>query len=209
MKSYTIHLIRHGITIANTNGIYAGITDYSLSKYGIEHLDKLKKNYQYPKTEILYTSPLKRCTETCEILYPEAKTIVVPDLRECNFGDWERKTVEELKNNKDFKNWLDSDKKTSPPNGESSQDFSIRICTAFDKLVEGIIRTGITSSTMVTHGGVIMILLTVFGLPRANFNDWIVENGCGYSVRITPSLWMRDKVMEVYNTVPFKKISRG
>lgn len=207
MKSYTIHLIRHGITIANTNGIYAGITDYSLSKYGIEHLDELKKNYQYPNSEILYTSPLKRCTQTCEILYPEVESVVVQEFIECNFGDWEGKSVEQLKNNENFQNWLNSNKKVSPPNGESSQDFSIRICTAFDKLVEKIIKAGITNSAIVTHGGVIMILLTVFGLPRANFNDWIVENGCGYSVRITPSLWMRDKVMEVYNTVPFRKTS--
>ena len=71
MKTYTIHLIRHGITIANTNGIYAGITDYPLSKEGIYYLNELKGKYQYPKAEILYTSPLKRCTETCEILYPE------------------------------------------------------------------------------------------------------------------------------------------
>ena len=28
------------------------------------------------------------------------------------------------------------------------------------------------------------------------------EPGCGYSVRITPSLWMRSMVMEVYATLP-------
>ena len=38
--------------------------------------------------------------------------------------------------------------------------------------------------------------------PPAGFYDWIVGNGCGYSVRITPGLWMRDKVMEVYAKVP-------
>ena len=111
--------------------------------------------------------------------------------------------LEELKKDNMFKDWLNSDKKITPPDGESSQDFTVRVCTAFDKLVEGMMKTGVTNSAVVTHGGIIMILLAVFGIPKANFNDWVVESGCGYSVRVTPTLWMRDKVMEVYNTIPY------
>ncbi|MBR0423703.1 MAG: hypothetical protein IJJ04_03625, partial [Clostridia bacterium] len=44
--------------------------------------------------------------------------------------------------------------------------------------------------------------LSKYGIPKAPFYDWIVDNGCGYSVRITPGLWMRDKVLEVYDKVP-------
>lgn len=203
MKSYTIHLIRHGITKANEDGIYAGITDYSLSELGVDSIRKLIKEYKYPDTSILYTSPLKRCIQTCEIIYPDLKPIIVQDFIECNFGKWEGKTVEELKRDNMFKDWLNSDKKITPPDGESSQDFTVRVCTAFDKLVEGMMKTGVTNSAVVTHGGIIMILLAVFGIPKANFNDWVVESGCGYSVRVTPTLWMRDKVMEVYNTIPY------
>ena len=203
MKSYTIHLIRHGITKANEDGIYAGITDYSLSELGVDYIRKLIKEYKYPDTSILYTSPLKRCIQTCEIIYPDLKPIIVQDFIECNFGKWEGKTVEELKKDNMFKDWLNSDKKITPPDGESSQDFTVRVCTAFDKLVEGMMKTGVTNSAVVTHGGIIMILLAVFGIPKANFNDWVVESGCGYSVRVTPTLWMRDKVMEVYNTIPY------
>ena len=59
-----------------------------------------------------------------------------------------------------------------------------------------------------THGGVIMTILSAYGIPKAGFYDWIVGNGCGYSVRITPGLWMRDKVMEVYAKVP-KDLDEG
>lgn len=203
MKSYTIHLIRHGTTKANEDGIYAGITDYSLSKSGVDSIHKLMENYEYPKTNILYTSPLKRCIQTCEIIYPDLKPIVIQDFIECNFGKWEGKTAEDLKNDNMFEDWLNSDKRITPPGGESSQDFTVRVCTAFDKIVGGMMKAGITNSAVVTHGGIITILLTVFGIPRANFNDWVVESGCGYSVRIIPTLWMRDKVMEVYNTIPY------
>lgn len=205
MKSYTIQLVRHGETRANEEGIYAGVTDYPLSGKGISALKRLKRNNVYPDVEVVYTSPLKRCVETCEILYPDVKQVVIPEFIECNFGDWEGKTVDELKYDKRFIDWLNSNKGYTPPNAESSQDFSVRICKAFDKLVEELLRAGTTKSAMVMHGGAIMILLTFYGLPRANFSKWRTESGRGYSVRVTPSLWMRSKVMEVYDTVPAKK----
>ena len=55
---------------------------------------------------------------------------------------------------------------------------------------------------LVTHGGVIMGILSAYGLPRANFYDWMCESGCGYSMRITPGLWMRSHVAEVFETLP-------
>ncbi len=48
-----------------------------------------------------------------------------------------------------------------------------------------------------------MTILAAFGVPRAKFIDWDVNNGYGYSVRIMPSLWMRQKVVEVYSKVPY------
>ena len=45
-------------------------------------------------------------------------------------------------------------------------------------------------------------LLSAYGLPRAQPYEWMCQPGCGYSVRITPSLWMRSMVMEVYATLP-------
>ena len=38
MKSYQIHLIRHGMTQANLQGRYIGSTDVPLSQEGIEQL---------------------------------------------------------------------------------------------------------------------------------------------------------------------------
>ena len=69
-------------------------------------------------------------------------------------------------------------------------------------LVRNVIARGETSCVLVTHGGVIMSLLAAYGLPRAQFYDWMCEPGCGYSVRITPSLWMRSQVMEVFDLLP-------
>ena len=202
MKSYQIHLIRHGITEANKEGRYVGVTDIPLSKEGADQLKKMDECYSYPGAAAFFTSPLKRCIETCRLLYPEVTPVVVPGLSECNFGEWEGKTAEELKSDPRFQSWLENGQKIAPPGGESGEDFALRVLSAFDGLVEGMMRSGTTQAVLVTHGGVIMTILSAYGIPKAGFYDWLVGNGCGYSVRITPGLWMRDKVMEVYAKVP-------
>lgn len=202
MKSYQIHLIRHGITEGNQKGQYIGSTDTPLCAQGIEQLQGLAQAYAYPKAAVFYTSPLKRCVQTCRILYPQATPIAVPGLAECDFGQWEGKTAVELKDQPGFQQWLESGQQTTPPGGESGKEFTYRVCFTFEKLVESMMRTGTTDAVMVTHGGTIMTILTAYGLPRAKFYDWIVDNGCGYSLRVTPGLWMRGNVAEVYAKVP-------
>ena len=139
------------------------------------------------------------------MLYPDLKPLVIANLSECNFGEWEGKTADELKDDEDFQKWLAGDNSVKPPRGESNADFVRRICRMFESIVEGLMKTGTTESIIVTHGGVIMTLLAVYGLPQAKPFEWTMENGCGYSVRITPMLWQRGKVCEVFSKLPLPK----
>lgn len=202
MKSYIIHFIRHGAVDETLAGKYIGTTDVSLSDRGRAELIKLDCENKYPGTQVVFTSPLKRCIETCKILYPEHNPLEIPNLSECNFGEWEGKTADELKNEPDFKKWLAGDTYVKPPRGESNADFTRRICKMFESVVEGLMKTGTTESVIITHGGVIMTLLAVYGLPQAKPFEWAVDNGFGYSVRVTPMLWQRDRVCEVFQTIP-------
>ena len=160
---------------------------------------------KYPFTQVVFSSPLKRCTETCKILYPNLTPLIIANLSECNFGEWEGKTADELKEDEDFQKWLAGDNTVKPPRGESNADFIRRVCRMFESIVEGLMKTGTTESAIVTHGGVIMTLLAVYGLPQAKPFEWTMDNGFGYSVRITPMLWQRDKVAEVYRRIPLEK----
>ena len=205
MKSYIIHLIRHGAIDETLSGKYIGTTDVPLSDKGKMDLKKLDYEYRYPGTQVVFTSPLKRCTETCRILYPEQNPLSIANLSECNFGEWEGKTAEELKSDPDFEKWLAGDNSVKPPRGESNADFTRRICRMFESIVEGLMKTGTTESVIVTHGGVIMTLLAVYGLPQAKPFEWTMDNGFGYSLRVTPMLWQRDKVCEVFQTIPMEK----
>lgn len=202
MRTYNIHFIRHGETEEVKKGAYIGRTDVSLSNDGINKLKKLDEECKYPYAPVIFSSPLKRCTETCKILYEDVNPIIINELAECNFGQWEGKTAEDLKDNKNFEKWLAGDVHTKPPEGESSAEFTTRICNAFEKIVNGLLKSGTRDCAIVTHGGVIMTLLAFYGLPQGKPFEWAMENGCGFSMRISMMLWQREKICEVYQRIP-------
>lgn len=51
MLTYKIHLFRHGITRANLEGKYVGLTDYPLCQEGIDALKEYVKGKDYPAIE--------------------------------------------------------------------------------------------------------------------------------------------------------------
>ncbi len=201
MKSYTIHLIRHGLAEGNALGQYIGSTDSPLAPQGISRLRELKARGSYPTAQVYFTSPLKRCIQTLDVLYPGAQPVVINDFRECDFGDWEGKTADELSGDPLFTKWVNGELST-PPNGESGATAMQRACAAFEKIVDSMMHSGTTSAVIVAHGGTLMSILSAYGLPRADFYDWMTESGCGYSLRVTPGLWMRSMVAEAYATLP-------
>ena len=209
MKSYIVYIIRNGETKEEVEGKYIGHTDVELSGDGRKQLESMRDELVYPPVDAVISSPLKRCTETAAILYPDNKFITIDSLIECNFGEFEGKDAEELKDYPVFPHWLAGEKGVEPPFGESNEAFAKRVCEGFIKIIDGLIKTGTTRSAIVTHGGVIMALLTNFGLPQLPMHEWITPNGCGYTLRITPSLWMRGHKLEVVYEFPYEKDDRN
>ena len=202
MKKYRIHLIRHGLTSGNLEGRYIGITDVPLSQEGMDGLYKLRENYTFPDSELIFTSPLLRCIQTANILFNDREFMISDDLKECNFGDFEGKSCEELQNNTDFAKWLSGDAGTAPPNGESTQEFINRCVSGFSEIAEYMMKTGTETASVITHGGVIMAILSSLAYPRKKFNEWITSPGSGYTISISPQLWMSGSIVEVIDYVP-------
>lgn len=205
MKSYLIHLIRHGATKENAEGKYIGHTDVPLSAEGENELRALKNEYDYPPVQAVFSSPLLRCKTTADILFSDNKTIIIEDFIEYNFGEFDGFSADELENHPLFASWIAGEKGISPPFGESNEAFAKRVCECFIKVADGLVKTGTTTAAIVTHGGVIMTLLSAFALPQLPMHEWQTPNGCGYTIRITPSLWMRDKKVEAASLFPFEK----
>lgn len=203
MKSYVIHIIRAMPSEGALQGRYVGRTQSPLPMSAVTELIELKKEYEYPEAELYCASPAVSCVDTLKLLYPEVEPEVVLDLAECDFGDWENRTAEELKNEPGFTEWLMG--QGAPPNGESGQVFFQRVCNGFGLLVQNMMARGAATAVLATHAGVMTSILSAFGLPRAQPQDWLCDGGFGYSVRITPGLWMREPVMEVFDRTPQRK----
>ena len=202
MKTFTIYLFRPGITKGNLNAQYIGRTDYPLTMDSISRLRKIKATEHYPEVDAVFTSPLRRAVESAKIMFPQNEPIVINDFTEYSFGEFEERTAEELKDNSDFLEWLRGDMNARPPFGESNAEFMHRICAAFEKVVDGLIKTGTETSAIVCHAGVLMTILACYGLPEAPMAHWQMDAGYGFKLRVTPSLWMRANKIEVADTAP-------
>ncbi len=201
MKTYKIHLIRHGATDANTLGRYIGNrTDMPLSPEGLDELRMLKESVDYPAVERVYSSPMMRCRQTAAVLYPDKETIPVDELTEYDFGAFEGMTADELEGTVEYAEWT-AGKTEAPPGGESTVNFIKRIVLGINMIVQDMMNNDITESAVIMHGGATMMLLGNTAVPRRRSVEWTSENGRGFSVRITPSLYHSSGIIEVYDEI--------
>lgn len=203
MRTYKIYLIRHGITQANLEGRYVGSTDVPLCEEGIIEIAELANDYDFPPVSMVYTSPLMRCIQTAKIIYPDKTAIIVDDLKELCFGEWENKTVVDLENDVRFKQFVKSNLFSDVSGAEDITDFNQRIADGLDLVIRDMMNKGVSEAAVVTHGGVIMQLLAHCGLPKRSVLQWSVGNGKGYALLVNASLWGNNKTVEVCNPIPF------
>lgn len=204
MKTYTVYLIRHGLTQGNLDGQYIGKTDMPLCPEGLKGLMELKEKYQYPGAVRFFTSPLLRCKQTLEVLYPGCTATEVPGLAECDFGEWEGKSLAELKADSRFLNWIEG-KDKDIPGGEDAESFRQRVCAGFEAVVDTLIHDGDTQAVICTHGGVITLLMQLYSLPRLDPKECLASAGQGFALRITPSIWMNEPLGEALCIIPWEK----
>ncbi len=201
MKTLKIHLIRHGMTDANLQGRYIGCkTDLPLNPEGVDELRLLRENMDYPAVERVYSSPMLRCRQTAGVLYPGMTPCAVENLREYDFGDFEGKTANELEGYAAYAKWT-SGAISAPPNGETNEDFIKRLCIGLNEIVVDMLNDGIGSAAVMMHGGAIMMLLAATAVPRRKTVEWTSENGRGYTLLITPSLYHSSGVVEVSDII--------
>lgn len=202
MKGYRITFIRHGMTEANADGRYIGITDLPLSSQGAQALyDKLEK-YEYPPAQKVYTSPLKRCKQTVSILQPNRLTVELGELVEMDFGEFENKKISDLMDTDEYKAFIKGGLDNPPPGGESLRSVINRCYKALQIIISDMMYEGLTNVAVVTHGGIIMNMLSCFGIPKRSPMDYSCDFGEGFEVIVTASMWQRSEAFEVLCTYP-------
>src|SRR5699024_5631004 len=122
-----ITLIRHGMTKENERSAYIGWSDSPLSEKGRDKVESYSELWKNNSIEYVFSSDLVRCVETANILFPHQPLQKIRNLREMNFGKWEKKTYEELKNIPAYREWLDHMFVSGPDDGEDFPTFSKRV----------------------------------------------------------------------------------
>lgn len=178
-------LIRHGQTFGNQEHRYVGRTDEGILDCAKHYLSM----YRLPMAEKLYVSPMKRCIETARILYPGRRYEAVGDFREMDFGQFEYKNFEQLKDEPAYQKWLDTGGTIPFPDGEESGVFKKRCVNAAKKLIGEALQQSVSSMAWVVHGGTIMAVLEAFSNPNQPFYYWQVQNGGGYSGIVLEKEW--------------------
>ena len=181
-----VYLIRHGKTEGNLKKAYIGVTDQPLCLEGRAELERLAGCFPLP--DEVWHSPLCRCAQTAEILYPGISANVCEDLRECDFGEYEGKTYDQLKNEAAYQKWLDSGGTIPFPGGEDPMAFRVRSKSAFAAIAQKAAeRHPDGTLAVVCHGGTIMAVLEAFSMPHRDFYDWQASNGGGYRFWYDPT----------------------
>ena len=170
-----ITLFRHGLTEANKRHAYLGWTDSPLCPIAKKEIRGVITSYDQ-----VFSSDLGRCLETAKLMFPQYAPYVIPEFREMNFGHWEGKVYEELKNNEDYQHWLIDPSSIKPPYGETFAEFSIRVMQGWDELTKRIIDLNMKRVAIMTHGGVVRFLLTRFSPEKKSFWEWTISHGKGY-----------------------------
>ncbi len=171
MNVLRFYFYRHGATKGNEERRYIGRTDEDITKKSEEYL----KTVKVFGIDAVFSSSLKRCIHTAEILFPKNKIIIKNGIEETDFGEFEYKNYEELKENKDYQIWLDNGGKSGFPNGERYSEFKERCVKAFEEIKDECFKNNYKNVAVVSHGGVIMALFEKFA--DGNFYDYQIKNG--------------------------------
>ena len=187
-----IHIVRHGKTSGNENGRYIGSTDEPLSPAGISELKKTMSLAVYPVCDTVYTSPMLRCLQTADILYPDNPRVIIPALAEYHFGLFEGKNYNELNGTPEYQAFIDSGGKSPIPGAPPIEEYWADCALAFRDILEKA-KAAIESDSIakdipvknviaiICHGGTIMAIMRYL-YPQSDPYDYRTKNGGGYTI---------------------------
>lgn len=145
-----IYLVRH-TTPSLSPGLIYGRLDVALEDTFLSEFEIIKTKLP-DNSDIVYSSPSTRCTLLSQKINPVF--IIDNRLTELNFGDWEGSTWDTV-NEADLKIWMDDFVNVIVPGGESMQQMSVRVLEFWSELIS----SGYQKAVIVTHGGVIRLIL--------------------------------------------------
>lgn len=177
------YIIRHGETKGTHNGRYHGLTDISLNSLGKSQAKNLNKMFKKIPINYIYTSPMKRCIETANIIKAKRNIPIIKSgkLREIHFGKWEDLTLNEMykQNPNKFNKWMNNFYRFQMPDGEKVKDLIKRVGIFWKYITQKHKRGNVI---LVTHGGPVKtIIMKALGISWKHFWSFQIDT-CSINV---------------------------
>lgn len=166
-------LLRHAQTEGSLRNLYYGAADIPALPESLSELHR--RAGAYPTAQRYYTSGMLRTEQTLAAIYGNVPHTRLPGLREMDFGDFEMKSYEELKDTPAYQAWITDAEHNPCPHGESAPQVLRRSLAAIAPVVQRP-----EDAVCVIHGGVTAgLMMTWFGGGRY---DYSVSPGQGFQV---------------------------
>lgn len=164
-----VYLLRHGRIEGHGTKRFIGQTDVLLDDLGKRQAVTWNKALASIHFNAVYSSSLKRCSKTAQLVCPKQNINIDNRLNEINMGNWDGKTFDEIKKKEleEFEKRGSQIYQFRPANGESFKDLSDRIFPFFNSLETAGLNHEITHGQedpcsnilVITHAGVIRTLI--------------------------------------------------
>ena len=173
-------LARHGQSVSNAVRRFQGVQDVALSELGERQAEALGQAIRRLPIAAVYTSPLERARRTAEIAAAGLGVPLTPvdDLRELSLGDWEGRTVEEIRAlpGDPYEQWVRDPVACLPPGAEPLPEVQARVVVAMADIAAA--HPNGQQVLVVCHGGVISAYLAhCLGLPLSSIWRLTLSNG--------------------------------
>jgi len=133
----TILLIRHAENEYVAKGRLAGrLPDVHLNENGKKQAEAIANALAQAPIKAVYASPLDRCMETAQPLAEKLKLTVNPrdGLLEIDFGNWQDKTLKQLRRRKLWKVVQGNPARMQFPDGETFANAQLRVVNELETL---------------------------------------------------------------------------
>lgn len=187
-----IYIVRHAVTDYNLENRFQGQLDIPLNQQGKDQAERLKHYFKGKKIDVIYTSDLKRATQTADYLSKELNRSlkILTALREVDVGRLEGLKWEEVK--RTFPDWVSQGHNDGYPGGETRSDIEKRVFNLWDYVSKTHRSDNIV---LVSHGGIIKTLICqLLDIDASRRNRLIIDN-CSVSWIVLGELGYRIKAL--------------
>ncbi|MGK7940261.1 MAG: histidine phosphatase family protein [Crocosphaera sp.] len=173
--SLTLYFLRHGETENSLNDSFCGTLDPDLTPQGKEMAEAFANTYKSFDWSAIYVSPMKRTIATVTPLSEAiGRQIELKEgLKEMNFGKWENKTRDWVKNHylEDYIDWMTEPAWNPPSDGETAVEVGSRAMLVISE-IEAKYPNG--KVLVVSHKTTIRIILChLLGIDLGRYRDRI------------------------------------